>query len=122
VAFWNSKQTQQVVSSGSDTLKSSLQQGRSQPKSYLIPIANVLFALALIMLGAQFVQREQNIGALREGIVHVEKQFADNRLEQERLLLEREFMNSDAYIERMAREQLGMLRTNDLQFELVRGR
>ena len=115
-------QTQPAVSSGSDSLRSSLQQGRSRQNNVLRNIAVLLFWVALATFAVQGFQRERNIQALRESIVQVDKQFADNRLEQERLLQEREFMNSDAYIERMAREQLGMLRTNDLQFELVRGR
>jgi len=50
---------------------------------------------------------------LKEEINDIDRGMERNRVEYQRLLLEREFKRSDAFIERYARLELGWLRPGD---------
>lgn len=75
----------------------------------------ILFACAVYAL---FVCFNQNavLGSLNNEKNELQEQYAKENIEFSELQNEANYMNSDAYVEKTAREKLGWVKENELKF------
>ena len=72
--------------------------------------------LILGMFSGLIVNQASRYNQIRDQLNHVEAEIAREVAIYEHLRLQIDFFDSDAYIERLAREQLGMVRPNEIVF------
>ncbi len=62
----------------------------------------------------------KDVGKLKQAIISVKKEKSDIRLENERIRQELSSLNnSNAYVESIAREQLGLVKPNEVVYEFI---
>ncbi|MCL2548232.1 MAG: hypothetical protein FWE76_03605, partial [Symbiobacteriaceae bacterium] len=98
---------------GSHSFTSSLRQGRSSSWRTWEKIIWCLALVLILTIVVDIYRRQTRIAGLKEEINDIDRGMERNRVEYQRLLLEREFKRSDAFIERYARLELGWLRPGD---------
>ena len=69
--------------------------------------------VAAISLGTIFVHQERTMKVQREQLKQLEQSLQELKENNDLLREEISYMDSDAYIERMAREKLGMIRKGE---------
>ena len=84
------------------------------------PVYNFFFVsfwlLIVVMFTGLIITQATRYNELRAELERVEAQIAAERVTMEDLEMRLMFFDSDAHIERLARERLGMVRQNELVF------
>lgn len=75
----------------------------------------ILLACAVYALFVYFNQ-DAVLGELNKEKNELQEQYAKNNIEYAELQNELNYMNSDAYVEKTAREKLGWVKENELKF------
>lgn len=87
------------------------------------PIINALYisfwAAILIMFISLFFNQMESYNERQTELARMNTNLARERAENERLLFELSLFNSDAHIEQLARERLGMVRPNEIVFRNI---
>ena len=112
---WLSKtNNQSPKTSRSQKLRNTLVQGSPEPKNYIEITCWVVASLFLAIMLWQTVHKGISIYNIEQQILQVQQQIEDSKLEYSRLQQQRDFMQTDAYIEREVRETLRLLKDGDL--------
>ncbi|NLA59012.1 MAG: septum formation initiator family protein [Firmicutes bacterium] len=82
-----------------------------KPRFFLL-----LLSLLLIWVAAGFVNRYVHIAMLKAKIVRVEREIAALETRNEAVRQQLKEMQTDAYIERMAREKLGLVKPGEIVY------
>jgi cell division protein FtsB len=73
----------------------------------------------LLMFLWHFVSQMENYNELQAELSRINGEITVKMQEQERLEFELSFFDSDAYLEQLARERLGMARPNEIVFRNI---
>ena len=95
---------------------STLKQGRRRRIPWWERVLWLLVLVIIVFALGDLSRKHESITELRRQLNEVDVAMEYNRLEHQRLEMERVFRSSDAYTERYAREELGWLRPGDLFF------
>jgi cell division protein FtsB len=76
----------------------------------------VFWAAVLIMFAWHFVSQMENYNELQSELSRINANVSAAAAKQEQLEFELSFFDSDAYLEQLARERLGMARPNEIVF------
>lgn len=79
----------------------------------------VFWAVVLILFGGLFISQMESYNELQKELTRVNSDVSRAKVENERLETQLSFFDSDAYIERLARERLGMVRPNEIVFRNI---
>jgi cell division protein DivIC len=79
-------------------------------------LASVLLILALLYFTTLFLSQYWRLVQLRQTLQGIEQETHAARLQNEQMLQEIERLYSPAYLEKMARQELGMVRAGELLF------
>ena len=86
----------------------------------LILAAYLLFwVVMLVMFSGLIISQAGRYNELRADLEHINSQIATARAEAEYLYLQAILFDSDAYIEQLARERLGLVRPNEIIFRNI---
>jgi len=81
---------------------------------------NIIFALVclvIVVAFARLIDRQSDVYNLRRAhYEHIQRQYAEARADYYALRYQIAHFDSDAYIERLARERLGWARPNEIVF------
>jgi len=95
----------------------------SPPRKKEHPIVTALYvtfwAVVFIMFAMLFVNQMDSYNELNAELTRTNAAIAREQAEAERLELHLAFFDSDAYIEQLARERLGMVRYNEIVFRNI---
>lgn len=80
-------------------------------------ISILLTVIILGCLGLRAVEIKKVINQLDDKLIRAEKQLIEEQLKLEELQREREEMDTLEYIEKVAREKLGLVKQNDIVFK-----
>ena len=114
MAWFSKTKKQSPKTSRSQKLRSSLIQGNPEQKNYFEMACWVVASLFLAIMLWQTVLKGISIYNIEQQILQVQQQIDDSKLEYSRLQQQRDFMQTDAYIEREVRETLRLLKDGDL--------
>ena len=85
-------------------------------KEKVNPIIKVLFILLIVYLSINIVSQQQLIDIKNAELTEVEAKIAVERRLSEDLLREKDMIDSDESLERIAREKLGMVKPGERVF------
>jgi cell division protein FtsL len=95
-------------------------QPAKKKKSRLVLALYIAFwAAVLIMFGGLFISQMESYNELQAELTRLNAQIAREQAEQERLQLQLNLFDGDAYIEQLARDRLGMVRPNEIVFRNI---
>lgn len=80
-------------------------------------VISILLLFICGFLGFQIIGNKQQIKAYSEEESQINEQIAQEQEKQQEIEAESEYMNSDEYIEELAREKLGLLFDNEIIFK-----
>ena len=88
---------------------------RSAVRSIRLGLGAFLLLLA-VGYGATYLQQQRSINSAQARIDELNKTLSDMRLTASALESDLEFSKTDAYIERIAREELGYVKNGEIKF------
>lgn len=83
-------------------------------KNYKPQLIGLMIVLILFFVGLQFYQTQRSLAAKRQEILILEDKIYEAKIEQSRLIAILEQLDTQEYIERVAREELGLVKLGEI--------
>jgi cell division protein FtsB len=92
---------------------------KKRERPLVITLYVMFWAAVLIMFAGLFVSQMESYNELQAELTRVNSNIALERAEYERLQHQLHLFDSDAYMEQLARDRLGMVRPNEIVFRNI---
>ncbi|MCL1863451.1 MAG: septum formation initiator family protein [Defluviitaleaceae bacterium] len=92
---------------------------KKRERPLVLALYFIFWAVALIMFGGLFVSQMESYNNLQAEITRLNTEISRAQAEKEQLEIQLSFFDSDAYLEQLARNMLGMVRPNEIVFKNI---
>lgn len=92
---------------------------KKRERPMVLALYVIFWATALIMFGGLFVSQMDSYNNLQAELTRVNTEIERAQAERDMLEFQLSFFDSDAYMEQLARNMLGMVRPNEIVFRNI---
>jgi len=85
-------------------------------KSFTAVFVAIFMLMFSVVIGINFINQTSIYQKLKSEEISIQKQIDEEKLKSVQLENEKEYYSSDAYVEKAAREQLGMVKPDEVLY------